>query len=447
MKGYKVFNPDWTTKNGFQWKVGETYKHNGKLEICESGFHFCKKLTDCFIYYDFNPKNKFAEVEALGNIEESANKCITNKLKIVREIPWDEVLTIVNAGRDNTGIENTGDDNSGSCNTGDHNSGSCNTGNSNRGDRNSGNYNSGYFNAGTHNSGLHNTGNYNTGDFNVGTHNSGSWNTGCYNSGNSNEGSYNSGNYNSGHNNTGHCNTGSYNTGNYNSGFFNTCDHSTGFFNTESSTVFMFNKPCDLTWDEINNLPGIVALQTFKLNKWIDMPGMSDEEKTKYPEYTTTGGYLKKRPFKKAFKEFWSELNNHDRQAIKDLPNFDPEIFKSITGVKVSNSSRKKTDKIIPLTIVTLCGSHRFYDEFIELKNMLESSGIYHVLTPEIFNFVNPSKLSEDTHKKLDELHQAKMKISDYVLIINKGGYIGKDTQAEIDWCNANGIPVKYLEN
>lgn len=85
--------------------------------------HFCRKASDCFNYYDFNPKNKVAEVIAYGDIVESGDKCCTNKLEIVREIPWQELLTIVNTGKDCTGLCNTGNRN-----TGDWNKSSCNTG-------------------------------------------------------------------------------------------------------------------------------------------------------------------------------------------------------------------------------------------------------------------------------------------------------------------------------
>ena len=103
--------------------------------------HFCRKASDCFNYYDFNPKNKVAEVIAYGDIVESGDKCCTNKLEIVREIPWQELLTIVNTGKDCTGLCNTGNRNTGDCNTGN-----CNTGNRNTGDWNKSSCNTGCFN-------------------------------------------------------------------------------------------------------------------------------------------------------------------------------------------------------------------------------------------------------------------------------------------------------------
>ena len=147
MKGYKVFNPDWTCR-GFQYEVGKTYEHDGNIGVCKSGFHFCRKASDCFSYYDFDSKNKVAEVEALGLVESDEVKSVTNKLHIVREIPWAEVLEIVNEGKKCTGLCNTGNRNTGNRNTGDWNTGNRNTGNRNTGNRNTGNSNTGDWNTG-----------------------------------------------------------------------------------------------------------------------------------------------------------------------------------------------------------------------------------------------------------------------------------------------------------
>ena len=122
VKGYKVFNPDWTCR-GFQYEVGKIFEEDVKPSCCDRGFHFCKKAADCFSYYSFNSKNKVTEVIALGEVDTDGKKSCTNKIQIVREIPWQELLTIVNIGKDCTGYGNTGD-----CNTGDWNKSSFNTG-------------------------------------------------------------------------------------------------------------------------------------------------------------------------------------------------------------------------------------------------------------------------------------------------------------------------------
>ena len=124
-KGYKVFNPDWTCR-GFQYEVGKTYEEDVTPSVCNRGFHFCKQAKDCFNYYTFDPNNKVAEVIALGEVTEDGDKCCTNKIQIVREITWEEVLTIVNTGKACTGLCNSGNRNSGNCNSGNRNSGDWN---------------------------------------------------------------------------------------------------------------------------------------------------------------------------------------------------------------------------------------------------------------------------------------------------------------------------------
>ena len=133
MKGYKVFNPDWTCR-GYQFEVGKTFTEDVTPVCCDSGFHFCTKVADCFKCYDFDPDNKVAEVEALGDIDtnEDDSKCSTNKIHIIREITWHEVLDLVNIGEACTGFRNGGDYNSGNLNSGNWNSGDYNSGDWNK---------------------------------------------------------------------------------------------------------------------------------------------------------------------------------------------------------------------------------------------------------------------------------------------------------------------------
>ena len=165
VKGFKVFNPDWTCSPNGNTKQ---YTCPGKFEEditpirCGRGMHFCKKAADCFNYYNFNPENKVAEVVAYGDIAEEGDKCCTNKLEIVREIPWAELLEIVNMGKGCTGLCNSGDCNSGDWNSGDWNSGNRNSGNRNSGDWNSGNRNSGDWNSGDWNKCSFSNGCFNT---------------------------------------------------------------------------------------------------------------------------------------------------------------------------------------------------------------------------------------------------------------------------------------------
>ena len=284
VKGYKVFNPDWTCKNK-QYTCPGTFEEDVNPSVCNVGMHFCKNAADCFRYYDFNPNNHVAEVIAHGTVAEGEDKCATNKLEIVREIPWAEVLEIVNTGKACTGR----------CNSGDYNSGD---------------YNSGYWNSG----------NWNSGDYN-----SGYWNSGNRNSGNRNSGDYNSGNWNS---------------GDYNSGDWNKTSFSNGCFNTVSPKIYMFNKPTDWTFENWLNCRArylLNQIDDFPL-KYVCFDSMTDDEKAMHPEAETTGGYLKEHTIANNVQKWWDSLDARDRNEIFNLPNFDAAIFKEIIGIDVSKT-------------------------------------------------------------------------------------------------------------
>ena len=159
--GFKVFRPDWTCDptgyNPKQYTCPGKFEEEGELDVCGHGMHFCQTAADCFNYYSFNSENKVAEVIAYGEVRTDGDKSCTDKLEIVREIPWDEVLRIVNLGKNCTGRCNTGNRNTGNRNTGDWNTGDWNTGNRNTGNRNTGNRNTGDWNKSSFNTGCFNT--------------------------------------------------------------------------------------------------------------------------------------------------------------------------------------------------------------------------------------------------------------------------------------------------
>ena len=299
IRGFKVFNPDWTCRDK-QYTCPGVFEEDVTPSVCDIGMHFCRKAADCFNYYRFYPENKVAEVIAPADrIVEDGDKCATNYLEIVREISWQEVLEIVNTGKGCTGLRNSGD-----CNSGDWNSG----------DRNSGNLNSGYRNSGDRNSGDRNSGSLNSGD----------WNSGSRNSGNRNSGD---------------CNSGDWNSGDWNSGDWNRCSFSNGCFNTAEPKIYLFNKPSDWTYRDwlnsdarylLNKIPGGFL-------EYVWFQDMTDEEKTAHPEAEVIGGYLKQLDNSECGSIWWSGLNDYEKSIIKAIPNFDKEIFKEITGVNVEN--------------------------------------------------------------------------------------------------------------
>ena len=312
VKGYKVFRPDWICR-GFQFAAGQIFEEDIKPSLCNRGFHFCKELKDCFNYYSFNPDNKVAEVIALGEIDKKPDdsKCCTNKIQIVKEITWEEVLRLVNTGKANAGFSNSGDYNSGNWNSGNRNSGNGNSGNGNSGDYNSGNGNSG-------------------------NRNSGNWNSGNRNSGDYNSGNWNSGNRNSGNGNSGNGNSGDYNSGNWNSGDWNRINFSSGCFNTRSNKIYLFNKLSNWTYmDWVKSEAKLLLDQMPGAIKYICWDDMTAEDKIAHPDAETTGGYIKKLDNTDTVTMWWHSLSDRARAVIMSIPNFDKDIFKEITGIEV----------------------------------------------------------------------------------------------------------------
>jgi hypothetical protein len=275
IKGFKVFNPDWTCSpngNTKQYTCPGKFEEDVTPVRCGQGMHFCKVAADCFHYYDFNPDNHVAEVAAYGEVVEEGDKCATNKLEIIREIPWAELLEMVNTGKGCAGLCNSGNRNSGDCNSGD-------------------------------------------------------WNSGNRNSGNRNSGDCNSGDCNSGNRNSGDCNSGDWNNTNF----------SNGCFNTVEPTIHLFNKPSSWTYRDWLNSEARYLMNQIQgdILEWVYLSDMTDEEKAAHPEAETTGGYLKELDNSECAVIWWRSLNQRQKNVIMAIPNFDKAIFKEITGIDV----------------------------------------------------------------------------------------------------------------
>jgi len=185
LKGYKATDDNMCCR-GFKFEIGKWYEHGGDIEMCSSGFHFCKYPSGPWSYYD---SGRLFEVEAeeayLSTGPGADIKHVAKRIRLIKEI-------VIGGNR------NTGDGNTGYGNTGDRNTGYGNTGDGNTGDGNTGDRNTGYGNAGDGNAGYRNAGNRNTGDRNTGYGNTGNRNTGDRNTGYGNAGDGNAGDYHSG---------------------------------------------------------------------------------------------------------------------------------------------------------------------------------------------------------------------------------------------------------
>ena len=104
--------------------------------------------------------------------------------------------------------------------------------------------------------------------------------------------------------------------------------------------------------------------------------------------------------------------------------------------------------------VITLCGSTRFKDAFMEAQKKLTLEGNI-VISVGLFGHSGDSEvwegMSEDTLTQtklmLDDMHKRKIDMADEIFVINVGGYIGESTRNEIAYAKSQGICVKYLEN
>ena len=134
--------------------------------------------------------------------------------------------------------------------------------------------------------------------------------------------------------NTGDYNTGYRNTGDYNTGAFNICNFSSGFFCTEEPKARIFDIETDMTVLEFYNSKYYSMLMRYplKLTEWCEY---TNEEKEKDEEKKNIGGYLKEYTFQEACRIWWDKYSDDEKSVIMDIPNFDAEKFKLITGIDV----------------------------------------------------------------------------------------------------------------
>lgn len=103
--------------------------------------------------------------------------------------------------------------------------------------------------------------------------------------------------------------------------------------------------------------------------------------------------------------------------------------------------------------VITLCGSTRFRDQFMEAQkrltlegNIVISVGLFgHSGDEEVWEGMDEGTLTR-TKEMLDDMHKRKIDMADEIFVINVGGYIGESTRSEIKYAKEHGKKVRYLE-
>ena len=96
--------------------------------------------------------------------------------------------------------------------------------------------------------------------------------------------------------------------------------------------------------------------------------------------------------------------------------------------------------------VITLCGSTRFKDAFMEAQKHLTLEGNI-VISVGLFGHSGDDEVwTEGTKEMLDDMHKRKIDMADEIFVINVGGYIGFSTRSEIEYAKVTGKEIQYLE-
>lgn len=103
--------------------------------------------------------------------------------------------------------------------------------------------------------------------------------------------------------------------------------------------------------------------------------------------------------------------------------------------------------------VITLCGSTRFKDEFMQAQKSLTLDGNI-VISVGLFGHAGDDEVWENmaegtwtsTKAMLDDMHKRKIDMADEIYVINVGGYIGESTREEIEYAKQTGKKVRYYE-
>lgn len=111
---------------------------------------------------------------------------------------------------------------------------------------------------------------------------------------------------------------------------------------------------------------------------------------------------------------------------------------------QVANAGRKYKHAPDMPAIVTLCGSTQFKAEF-EAVQRLETQNGRIVLSVGMFTHADGWDVTKGMKQELDDLHKRKIDLSDEIIVINVGGYVGESTRSEIEYAIANAVMVRWL--
>ena len=96
--------------------------------------------------------------------------------------------------------------------------------------------------------------------------------------------------------------------------------------------------------------------------------------------------------------------------------------------------------------VITLCGSTRFKEQFLEAQKHLTLEGNI-VISVGLFGHSGDDEVWTDgTKAMLDDMHKRKIDMADSIYVINVGGYIGESTRSEIEYAKKHGKTIFFYD-
>ena len=95
------------------------------------------------------------------------------------------------------------------------------------------------------------------------------------------------------------------------------------------------------------------------------------------------------------------------------------------------------------VNIITLCGSTKFKQEFLNVNKWLTLQGNV-VISVGLFGQIDNEPISPEEKILLDEIHKVKIDLANEIFVINVDGYIGKSTKSEMEYADQKGKKIRF---
>ena len=116
---------------------------------------------------------------------------------------------------------------------------------------------------------------------------------------------------------------------------------------------------------------------------------------------------------------------------------------RAVIEIRKSNGQTLFNEAELAITdfpVRTICGSLRYYEDMLTIARKETANGII-ILMPFVADYAY-GKMADDRKKMLDEMHRAKIDLSEAIIVV--GTHIGESTQSEIEYARATGKEVLY---